>query len=148
LSNGPGDPEAVTYTIETAKELIDKLKKKELKVAVMGICLGHQILGIAFGGQSKKLKFGHHGGNHPVKELSTGRIDITAQNHNFVVPPESIPGDNLIQTHINLYDHTSEGSRHKTLPIFSVQFHPEASPGPFDARYIFGTFKNMIQELS
>jgi carbamoyl-phosphate synthase small subunit len=147
FSNGPGDPEPVKYVIETAKELIARLKRKELKIAVMGICLGHQILGLAFGGKAKKLKFGHHGGNHPVKDLETTKIDITSQNHNFVIPPETIPEEGLIQTHLNLYDHTPEGSKHKNLPIFSVQFHPEAGPGPFDARYIFGKFVNLIKNL-
>ncbi|MDD4955764.1 MAG: glutamine-hydrolyzing carbamoyl-phosphate synthase small subunit, partial [Candidatus Omnitrophica bacterium] len=123
FSNGPGDPEAVTYTIDTAKELLARLRSKELKTAVMGVCLGHQILGIAFGGRAKKLKFGHHGGNHPVKDLETGRIDITSQNHNFVIPPETIPDKELIETHLNLYDKTPEGSRHKKLPVMSVQFH-------------------------
>lgn len=145
FSNGPGDPEPVTYVIETARELIDRLRRKEVKVAVMGICLGHQILGLAFGGRAKKLKFGHHGCNHPVKDLETGKVDITSQNHNFVIPPETIPEEGLIQTHLNLYDHTPEGSKHKELPIMSVQFHPEAGPGPFDARYIFGQFIQMIK---
>jgi len=148
FSNGPGDPEAVTYVIDTAKDLIGKLRSKELKAAVMGVCLGHQILGIAFGGRAKKLKFGHHGGNHPVKDLETGRIDITSQNHNFVIPPETIPDTELIETHLNLYDKTPEGSRHKKLPVMSVQFHPESGPGPFDARYIFGKFIESIEKLS
>lgn len=147
FSNGPGDPEAVTYVIETAKELIGRLEKKDLNTAVMGVCLGHQILGLAFGGKAKKLKFGHHGGNHPVKDLENDRIDITSQNHNFVIPPETIPDKELIETHLNLYDKTSEGSRHKTLPIMSVQFHPESGPGPFDARYIFGEFVKMMKGL-
>ncbi len=146
FSNGPGDPKAVGPVIDTAKELIGRLRKKELKVGVMGVCLGHQILGLALGGESKKLKFGHHGGNHPVKDLTTGRIDITAQNHNFIILPESIPDEDVVQTHINLYDHTSEGQRHKKLPLFSVQFHPEAGPGPFDARYIFGEFARMVKD--
>lgn len=145
FSNGPGDPEAAVPVIATAKELIERLKKKELKIAVMGICLGHQILGLALGGRAHKLKFGHHGGNHPVKELATGRIDITAQNHNFIIPPESIPDKDVVQTHINLYDNTPEGQRHKKIPLFSVQFHPEAGPGPFDARYIFEEFKRSIE---
>lgn len=145
LSNGPGDPEAVTYVIDTAKELIAKLRKKEQKFAIMGVCLGHQILGLAFGGRAKKLKFGHHGSNHPVKDLETGKIDITSQNHNFVIPPETIPEEGLIQTHLNLYDKTPEGARHKKLPIMSVQFHPEAGPGPFDARYIFGEFIKLMK---
>jgi len=148
FSNGPGDPEAVTYVIDTAKELIAKLRNKEVKVAVMGVCLGHQILGIAFGGRAKKLKFGHHGGNHPVKDLENGRIDITSQNHNFVIPPETIPDKELLQTHLNLYDHTPEGSRHKKLPVMSIQFHPESGPGPFDARYIFEKFIDSIKDLS
>jgi carbamoyl-phosphate synthase small subunit len=147
FSNGPGDPEAVIDVIETAKETIAKLKNKELKTAIMGICLGHQILGIAFGGKSQKLKFGHHGGNHPVKDLETGRVDITSQNHNFIIPPETIPEEGMYQTHLNLYDKTSEGSAHKKLPVFSVQYHPESGPGPFDARYIFGKFVDLIKKL-
>ncbi len=147
FSNGPGDPKPVRYVIETAKELIQKLRKKDLKIAVMGICLGHQILGLAFEGKTKKLKFGHHGSNHPVKDLRTGKIDITSQNHNFIVKPESIPDKDLILTHINLYDNTPEGAIHKELPLFSVQFHPEAGPGPHDARYIFKNFVRLMQEL-
>jgi carbamoyl-phosphate synthase small subunit len=145
FSNGPGDPQPVKYVIETAKELVERLKRKEIKLGVMGICLGHQILGLAFGGRAQKLKFGHHGGNHPVKELGTGRIDITSQNHNFIIPPETVSREDLIQTHINLYDHTPEGCQHKKLPIFSVQFHPEAGPGPFDAQYIFNRFEKIIK---
>jgi len=147
FSNGPGDPEPVRYVIETARELIQRLRKKDLKIAVMGICLGHQILGLAFGGKTKKLKFGHHGGNHPVKDLRTGKIDITCQNHNFIVDPESIPDKNLVLTHINLYDNTPEGAVHKELPLFSVQFHPEAGPGPLDAKYIFKNFIRLIKDL-
>jgi len=145
FSNGPGDPEAVTPAIATAKELVRGLKKRELKIAVMGICLGHQILGLALGGEAQKLKFGHHGGNHPVKDLATGKIDITSQNHNFIIPPESITDKSVVQTHINLYDHTSEGQKHREMPLFSVQFHPEAGPGPFDARYIFKEFSRSIE---
>lgn len=148
LSNGPGDPQAVRYVIETAGELIERLRKKELRLAVMGVCLGHQILGIAFGGKAHKLKFGHHGGNHPVKDLQTGKIDITSQNHNFVIPAETIQDKDVIQTHLNLYDRTPEGVRHKTLPIMSVQFHPEAGPGPFDSRYLFEQFAQMVRETS
>jgi len=145
FSNGPGDPEAVTPVIATAKELIGRLRNKELKAAVMGICLGHQILGLALGGKAQKLRFGHHGGNHPVKDLTTGKIDITAQNHNFIIPPESIADKDIVQTHINLYDNTPEGQKHKKIPLFSVQFHPEAGPGPFDAQYIFEEFKRRIE---
>lgn len=149
LSNGPGDPQAVSYVIKTTQEIIEKLKNKEIKVAIMGICLGHQMLGLAFGGKAQKLKFGHHGGNHPVKDLATGRIDITAQNHNFVIPPETIPAAaGLMETHTNLYDHTPEGSRHTHLPIMSVQFHPESGPGPFDARYLFSQFMTMIKGVA
>ena len=142
FSNGPGDPEPITYAAALAREIIAKLEKKEVKLAVMGICLGHQILGLALGGKTYKLKFGHHGGNHPVKDLATGRIDITAQNHNFCVDIESLPKEMEV-THVNLYDNTSEGMQHKKLPLFSVQFHPEAGPGPFDARYLFGRFRQM-----
>ena len=148
FSNGPGDPSPVSYVIETAKELIERLKRKEIKVAVMGICLGHQILGLALGGKAKKLKFGHHGGNHPVKDLRTGKIDITAQNHNFIIPPSTISDEDLTLTHINLYDRTPEGTGHKKLPLFSVQFHPEAGPGPFDASYIFGKFIDLMKTIS
>ena len=146
FSNGPGDPQAVTPVIQTARELIGALRNREIKVAIMGVCLGHQILSIALDGKAEKLKFGHHGGNHPVKELMTGRIDITAQNHNFIIPSESIPDKDVILTHINLYDNTPEGQRHKTLPLFSVQFHPESGPGPFDARHIWGDFFKLMEE--
>ena len=148
FSNGPGDPRNAKGAIALAKELIDGLTSKKVKVAVMGICLGHQILGLAFGAQTKKLKFGHHGGNHPVKDLSSGRIDITAQNHNYVVNFEAMQNNFLIQTHINLYDKTSEGMRHKKLPVFSLQFHPEACPGPFDADYIFDSFKEEAERIA
>ncbi len=133
FSNGPGDPSAVVETVELARELLGK-------VSVWGICLGHQILGIAMGGKTYKLKFGHHGGNHPVKELSTGRIDITAQNHGFCVDPDSIKGVGVQITHRNLYDGTVEGIYSKKFNVMSVQFHPEAAPGPFDATYIFKRF--------
>ena len=138
LSNGPGDPAPVSYAIENIRKLVGKLP-------ICGICLGHQLLGLALGGKTYKLKFGHHGANHPVKDLTTGRIEITSQNHNFVVDPDSIPGEVEI-THINLNDHTVEGLRHKEIPAFSVQFHPEASPGPHDSRNVFSKFAKMIEE--
>lgn len=147
FSNGPGDPSPLTQVINLAGELIERSKKKEVKAAITGICLGHQILGLALGGKAEKLKFGHHGGNHPVKDLETGKIDITAQNHNFIIPAETIKDKDIVNTHINLYDRTPEGMRHKKLPLFSVQFHPEAGPGPFDARHIFGEFKKIAQGL-
>ena len=137
LSNGPGDPEAVPYLIETVRGLIGK-------TPIFGICLGNQILGLAFGGRTYKLKFGHHGGNHPVKDLTTGRVEITAQNHGFAIDPRSIEKAGLIETHVNLNDGTSEGMRHRELPIFSVQYHPEASPGPHDAHYLFRRFADLM----
>jgi len=138
LSNGPGDPQGVPYAVEEIKKLFDKRP-------IFGICLGHQLLCLAFGGKTYKLKFGHRGGNHPVKDLITGRISITSQNHGFCVDPESLPSEVEI-THINLYDHTLEGIRHKKLPIFSVQFHPEASPGPHDAEYLFHEFIRLMEQ--
>jgi carbamoyl-phosphate synthase small subunit len=139
LSNGPGDPAPLTYAIENAKALV------EAHVPTFGICLGHQILGLAMGGKTFKLKFGHRGANHPVKKLDTGRIEITSQNHGFAVDPASLPADVEV-THTNLYDGTVEGLRHKTHPVFCVQYHPEASPGPHDADYLFDDFISLIQE--
>jgi carbamoyl-phosphate synthase small subunit len=139
LSNGPGDPAPLTYAIDNAKALVAS------GVPVFGICLGHQILGLAMGGQTYKLKFGHRGGNHPVKKLATGRIEITSQNHGFAVDPDSLP-DDVEVTHRNLYDGTVEGLRHRTRPVFCVQYHPEASPGPHDADYLFDDFVKLIEE--
>ncbi len=138
LSNGPGDPEAVPYLIETVRELIGQ-------TPIFGICLGNQILGLAFGGSTYKLKFGHHGANHPVRDLLTGRVEITAQNHGFAVDPKSVAKAGLVETHVNLNDGTSEGMRHRELPVFSVQYHPEASPGPHDAHYLFTRFVEMME---
>ena len=137
LSNGPGDPAAVTYVIETVKKLIGKLP-------MFGICLGHQMLGQALGGKTYKLKFGHHGGNQPVKDLKTSKIDISVQNHGFCVDIDYLNKDDIEITHINLNDQTLEGIRHKKLPIFSVQFHPESCPGPHDSQYLFKRFIDMI----
>jgi len=136
LSNGPGDPAAVTYVAETVRELIQQPNP----LPMMGICLGQQILGLALGGKTYKLKFGHHGGNHPVKDLKTGKIVITVQNHGFCVDIDSLDKDDIEVTHVNLNDNTLEGLRHKHLPIFSVQFHPECAPGPHDACYLFNEF--------
>jgi carbamoyl-phosphate synthase small subunit len=138
LSNGPGDPAPLTYAIESAKTLVDA------NVPVFGICLGHQILGLAMGGKTFKLKFGHRGANHPVKKLESGKIEITSQNHGFAVDPASLP-DDVEVTHLNLYDGTVEGLRHRTRPVFCVQYHPEASPGPHDADYLFNDFIEMIE---
>ena len=139
LSNGPGDPAVLTYAIENAKALVKS------DVPVFGICLGHQILGLAMGGSTFKLKFGHRGANHPVKKLETGKVEITSQNHGFAVDPASLP-DDVAVTHLNLYDGTVEGLKHKNHPVFCVQYHPEASPGPHDADYLFDDFIGMIEE--
>ena len=133
LSNGPGDPEPVSYAIENIRKLLGR-------VPIFGICLGHQLCGLALGGRTFKLKFGHHGSNHPVKNLLTQKVEITAQNHGFCVDPDSLPSSEVEITHVNLNDHTNEGMRHRSLPLFSVQYHPEASPGPHDARYLFNDF--------
>ena len=133
LSNGPGDPEPVTYAIANIRKLLGR-------VPIFGICLGHQLCGLALGGRTYKLKFGHHGSNHPVKNLLTGKVEITAQNHGFAVDPDSLRSSDVEITHLNLNDFTNEGLRHRSLPLFSVQYHPEASPGPHDARYLFDDF--------
>jgi len=138
LSNGPGDPEPVTYGIETTRELLGRLP-------VFGICLGNQILGLALGGRTYKLKFGHRGANQPVKNLATGKVEITSQNHGFAVDMKSLSTDDVEVTHINLNDNTVEGIRHRRLPAFAVQYHPEASPGPHDAAYLFDQFRTMMK---
>ncbi|HTF23875.1 MAG TPA: glutamine-hydrolyzing carbamoyl-phosphate synthase small subunit [Candidatus Limnocylindria bacterium] len=141
LSNGPGDPEPITYAVENIQKLIGR-------VPVFGICLGHQLCGLALGGKTFKLKFGHHGSNHPVKNLLTEQVEITAQNHGFCVDPESLPSSKVEITHINLNDNTNEGMRHKSLPLFSVQYHPEASPGPHDSHYLFAQFTDLMKEFA
>jgi carbamoyl-phosphate synthase small subunit len=137
LSNGPGDPEPCDYAIEAAKALIERLP-------VFGICLGHQILGLACGGKTYKLKFGHRGANHPVKHLPSGRVEVTSQNHGFAVDPSLFERPEFVQTHVNLNDGTVEGFRHRDLPVMSVQYHPEASPGPHDSHYLFEEFASMM----
>lgn len=137
LSNGPGDPEPVTYAVDTIRSLMGK-------IPMFGICLGQQLLGLALGGRTFKLKFGHRGVNQPVKNLATGRIEITSQNHGFSVDTDSLDMREIEVTHVNLNDNTLEGLRHKRYPLYSVQYHPEASPGPHDARYLFDDFKKMM----
>ncbi len=145
LSNGPGDPAGVPYAVETLKELIESPPGGR-RMPIFGICMGHQMLGQALGGTTFKLKFGHHGANHPTKDLRTERVAITVQNHGFCVDIDSLPADDVEITHINLNDQTLEGMVHRRLPLFSVQFHPEASPGPHDARYLFRRFVELMRK--
>jgi carbamoyl-phosphate synthase small subunit len=137
FSNGPGDPEPLDYAISNVQAL-------KGKAPLFGICLGHQIFGLALGGKTYKLKFGHHGGNHPILNHATGKVEITAQNHNYNVDPATLPED-VAQTHTNLNDGTLAGLKHKSDPMFSVQYHPEASPGPHDSHYLFKDFRNMME---
>ena len=139
LSNGQGDPEPVDYAVKAIRQIMGR-------VPIFGICLGHQLTGIALGGKTYKLRFGHHGGNHPVKNILTGKVEITAHNHNFAVDPDSINPSEVELTHVDLNDNTLEGLRHKTMPLFSVQYHPEAAPGPHDSNYLFRDFRKLIEE--
>ena len=140
LSNGPGDPDACTYAIESAKAIMDS------GTPLFGICLGHQILGLACGGRTYKLKFGHRGANHPVKDLETGKVEITSQNHGFALDRSVFENEKFALTHVNLNDDTVEGFRHRELPVVSVQYHPEASPGPHDSRHLFAGFVEMMEK--
>lgn len=139
LSNGPGDPAALDYVVRNVRLVLDR------EVPLFGICLGHQLLALALGATTFKLKFGHRGTNHPVKNLDTGQVEITSQNHGFAVDPDTLPGGTAV-THVNLYDQTLEGFRHTGKPVFSVQYHPEASPGPHDADYLFGLFLAAMEQ--
>jgi carbamoyl-phosphate synthase small subunit len=140
LSNGPGDPEPVDYAQQNIRRLIGR-------IPLFGICLGHQLLGLALGGKTYKLKFGHRGGNHPVRDIRTGRVEITAQNHGFAVDPDSLPQSQIEVTHVNLNDGTLEGFRHRSEPIVAVQYHPESAPGPHDSFYLFDEFLEMVDKV-
>jgi carbamoyl-phosphate synthase small subunit len=140
ISNGPGDPATLTRAIDAIRGVV------EHGTPTFGICLGHQLLGHALGGTTFKLPFGHHGGNHPVKDLRTGHVEITAQNHGFAVAADSLPTAEIEITHLNLNDNTVEGFRHRRLPVFSVQYHPEAGPGPRDAEHLFVEFVRLMEE--
>ncbi|WP_422929851.1 glutamine-hydrolyzing carbamoyl-phosphate synthase small subunit [Singulisphaera sp. PoT] len=142
ISNGPGDPGALAEATETLRHLIKSAAEKD-GTPIFGICLGHQLLGQAFGAKTFKLKFGHRGANHPVRNEQSGRVEITTQNHGFAVDPSTLPGD-VVASHVNLNDHTLEGLRHSKLPVFSVQYHPEASAGPHDSHYLFEEFRNLM----
>jgi carbamoyl-phosphate synthase small subunit len=139
LSNGPGDPEPLEYAQDNVRRLAGK-------TPIFGICLGHQLIGLALGGKSYKLKFGHHGANHPVQQTGTGKIEITAHNHNFAIDPATLKQSDVDLTHVDLNDNTLEGLRHRSMPLFSVQYHPEASPGPHDSHYLFRDFRAMMEE--
>ena len=139
FSNGPGDPEPLDYAVKNIQDL-------QGKAPLFGICLGHQLFGLALGGKTYKLKFGHHGGNHPIKNLDTDKVEITSQNHNFAVDPETLDAGSVAMTHVNLNDQTCAGLKHRTDPMFSVQYHPEASPGPHDSHYLFKDFRTMMED--
>ena len=139
FSNGPGDPEPLDYAQQNVRDLAGK-------TPLFGICLGHQIFGLALGGKTYKLKFGHHGANHPIKNLDTGKVEITSQNHNYAVDPETLDAGAVAVTHVNLNDHTVAGLKHREHPLFSVQYHPEASPGPHDSHYLFKDFRKMMED--